>query len=51
MQMKMKNFQLINIDKAFLTDVLGVPYKTQYDMIKFMVKAWNLLYKMALLSS
>lgn len=29
-----ENFQLINIDKAFLTDVLGVPYKTQYDMIK-----------------
>ncbi|EGX7729507.1 S24 family peptidase [Campylobacter jejuni] len=29
-----ENFQLINIDKAFLTDVLGVPYKTQYNMIK-----------------
>ncbi|MCE7125849.1 LexA family transcriptional regulator [Campylobacter coli] len=29
-----ENFQLINIDKAFLTEVLGVPYKTQYDMIK-----------------
>ncbi|EOH4168883.1 S24 family peptidase [Campylobacter jejuni] len=29
-----ENFQIINIDKAFLTDVLGVPYKTQYDMIK-----------------
>ncbi|EOI5178180.1 S24 family peptidase [Campylobacter jejuni] len=29
-----ENFQIINVDKTFLTEVLGVPYKTQYDMIK-----------------
>lgn len=29
-----ESFQLIKIDKAFLTEVLGIPYKTQYDMIK-----------------
>ncbi|HDZ5005839.1 TPA: LexA family transcriptional regulator [Campylobacter jejuni] len=29
-----ENFQLINIDKTFLIEVLGVPYKSQYDMIK-----------------
>ncbi|HEG0603349.1 TPA: helix-turn-helix transcriptional regulator [Campylobacter jejuni] len=29
-----ENFQIINVDKTFLTEVLGVPYQTQYDMIK-----------------
>ncbi|WP_232364888.1 S24 family peptidase [Campylobacter aviculae] len=29
-----ENFQIISVDKTFLTEVLGVPYQTQYDMIK-----------------
>ncbi|EBF6065426.1 S24 family peptidase [Campylobacter lari] len=29
-----ENFQTICLDKNFLVEILGIPYKTQYDMIK-----------------
>ncbi|EAL0271751.1 S24 family peptidase [Campylobacter lari] len=29
-----ENFQTIYLDKNFLVEILGIPYKTQYDMIK-----------------